>query len=387
MSLYVFHIWKNNESLEVDGIYDAAFHTSPLMLTNLSNLVIASRCSRNCSPGTYPLYGGSKCCGICKQCNHGYVKPSFGQYLCSKCPEGTLVNQNQTDCLPLLYKHYVIPDTHKKIVWGMSVFGIWYISIFFGVFVYYKNTPMVKSSNFHLSVIQLLLHLTLNCQFLVTVFDQTYLLCVVQSVAGGYVLKLIMLIYTVKTNQLLIIFRSNAKLNRSRFIKLKELSFQSIFLAINVFMSIILLTEMKSVHGILEIEVKLIRYKFCDTTFYVNIDILLVTTLSFICSIQSFLARRLPANFNETYYIFLGMFASVLLLVISFPLDVTFNKDGRKIFVNSCLIYFINIMLVSITYGYKIFIILFQKHKNTNEVFQKILLKCMQEHVRKRTEK
>lgn len=74
MSLYVFHIWKNNESLEADGIYDAAFHTSPLMLTNLSNLVIASRCSRNCSPGTYPLYGASKCCGICKQCNQGNVK-------------------------------------------------------------------------------------------------------------------------------------------------------------------------------------------------------------------------------------------------------------------------------------------------------------------------
>ena len=120
---------------------------------------------------------------------------------------------------------------------------------------------------------------------------------------------------------------------------------------------------------------------------YMNADIILLAILSLICSFQPFVARKLPANFNETYYIFLGMFTSALLFGVSFPLDATFNKDGRKIFVNSCMIYSINMALVSITYGYKIVIILFQKHENTKEVFQKIMLECIQEDVRKHSNK
>ena len=43
--------------------------------------------------------------------------------------------------------------------------------------------------------------------------------------------------------------------------------------------------------------------------------------------------------------------------------------------------------LISIAYGYKIWIILFQKQYNTIEAFQKVLFKMMQENVNKQTQK
>lgn len=148
-----------------------------------------------------------------------------------------------------------------------------------------------------------------------------------------------------------------------------------------------LLTEFKYQFGILEDRTSLVRYQYCNMNVYLNVDILFLMTLTLVCSIQSFWARKLPANFNETYYIFLGMFTSVILTALYFPLNASFTKGGQKIFVNSCIIFSINMSLMIITYGYKIVIILFQKDKNTKEVFQKIMLECIQKEVNQSTGK
>lgn len=117
--------------------------------------------------------------------------------------------------------------------------------------------------------------------------------------------------------------------------------------------------------------------------FYV--DLTLVLVISVICSIQSFLARKLPTNFNETYYIFLAMFTTTILLLLSIPLHASYNKDGRQMFVNSCIIYSANISLITIAYGYKICIILFRKHLNTREAFNNNRLKAFKKKVEEQT--
>ena len=127
----------------------------------------------------------------------------------------------------------------------------------------------------------------------------------------------------------------------------------------------------------------LIKYKYCDTGTYFYLDLTSVIILSIVCSMQAFLARKLPANYNETYYIFLGMFTTANLLLLSIPLDASFNTDGQKIFVNSLVKYSANIALISIAYGYKIHIMLFQEHRNTKEAFQKIMHKAMQDNLKK----
>ena len=116
---------------------------------------------------------------------------------------------------------------------------------------------------------------------------------------------------------------------------------------------------------------------------YFYIDVASVIILSVVCSVQAFMARKLPANYNETYYIFLGMFTTTNLLTLSIPLDASFNKDGQKMFVNSLVIYSANMALISIAYGYKIHIMLFQKHRNTKEAFQKIMQKAMQDNFKR----
>ena len=383
--IYVGHMRRIRTTFEYKLIYLSGIWVFDKK--NLTSLFRTPVCSKNCSSGTYPSYISSKCCGICVRCNPGYVKPAIGQYQCSKCGKGTVANYNQTKCLSFQYQFYTINLTHKMLALILPIFGVSYTLFILCVFLCYRKTPVVKSSNFPLSVIQLLLHMVLNIHLIITYFGQSYSICMVHVVAGGYILKLILSIYIIKTNQLLTIFQSKVRVERTYFVKAKELFYPFVYIITNIFVNIVLLTQFRFEYGIYEVRFSLTRYQYCSMNIYMNADILLLTILSLICSFQSFLARKLPANFNETYYIFLGMFTSALLFGVSFPLDATFNKDGRKIFVNSCMIYSINMALVSITYGYKIVIILFQKHKNTKEVFQKIMLECIQDDVRKRTNK
>ena len=199
------------------------------------------------------------------------------------------------------------------------------------------------------------------------------------SISGGYLLRFIMSIYIVKTNQLLKIFKSSAKIKRSICSALKEASFSIVYICANGFITVIyLILHHKYEYGIYQAKDPLLKYNYCNMAFYFYIDTSFVVILSMICSVQAFLARKLPSNFNETYYIFLGMFTTTILLVFSIPLNGSFSNDGQKIFVNSVVIYCANMALISIAYGYKIHIMLFQKHRNTKEAFQRRMREAMQ---------
>lgn len=80
-----------------------------------------------------------------------------------------------------------------------------------------------------------------------------------------------------------------------------------------------------------------------------------VVVLSVIAAAKAFVARKLPSNFSETRYIFLGMFATNILLLLMIHLDASLNVDGRVIFADALMVFFINNTVLTIKYGYKIY--------------------------------
>ena len=126
-----------------------------------------------------------------------------------------------------------------------------------------------------------------------------------------------MSIYIVKTNQLRKIFKSSVTIEQSIGSALKEASFSMVYICANGFVTAVYLTLFhKYEYGTYQAEDPLFRYNYCDMTSYFYVDTSFVIILSIICSVQAFLARKLPSNFNETYYIFLGMFTTTILLVL-----------------------------------------------------------------------
>ena len=340
----------------------------------------------NCPVGRYPVYMAQGCCWQCHSCFPGFVKPNEGQQLCTKCNFDAIANANQTKCLPFVFQYFEISDIQQVIAVVLCSLGSLYTSVFLGVFMYFKDTPVVRSSNLKLSVFQMVLHLLMNTQVVLTLLKQIQYVCILHSIMGGYLLRLIMAIYIIKTNQLLTIFQSKTKIDRNVCVKFKEMMFPAIYLTANIFISTLFLAVYsKFEYGVSEVKSTTLKYNFCNMEAYFHIDVALVILLSMICSVQAFIARKLPTNFNETFYIFLGMFTTTILLLLLLPLNASFSEDGQKIFVNSVMIYSANMALISIAYGYKIHIMLFQKHLNTKEAFQRIMLQSIQETVSKQT--
>ena len=189
-----------------------------------------------------------------------------------------------------------------------------------------------------------------------------------------------MSIYIIKTNQLLTVFQSNEKIKGNAFLTLKEAAFPVAYIASNMLITFIFLVVYKKFeYSVLEIKKSTVKYNFCNAGFYFYIDVRSVIILSHFCSGQAFMARKLP----ETNYVFLAMFTTTNLLLLSIPLDANFNVDGRKLFVNSSLMYPANLTLRSVAYGYKINIILFQKERNTKETFQRNMQEAMKQYFEK----
>ena len=341
---------------------------------------------RTCLAGYYPVYLSQGCCWKCQLCLPGFVKPYQGQHECIRCSSESLTNQNRTNCVPFKYIYFQINELQMIVAIIMSFLGCIYTVTYLVIFIWFRNTPMVKSSNIKLSAFQMLLHLSLNIHITITFLKQEKVVCFIHCITGFLILKLIMSVYIIKTNQLLTIFKADIKIDRSICLTMKEIFFPVIYFAVNIFVVMIVSVVYKGEeYGLMETKNAVEKYNYCKMTVYFLADLVLVLVLSVICTIQSFLARRLPTNFNETYYIFLAMFTTTILLLLSIPLHASYNKDGRQMFVNSCIIYSANISLITFAYGYKICIILFRKHLNTREAFNNNRLKAFKKKVEEQT--
>ena len=346
---------------------------------------LSTFCDVVCMPGHYPIYIIGKCCWKCISCDADTVKKAVGLQVCSKCDKSiSIANKNQTECLHYKYDFFTPSKTKVDMVLVLSLSGFLYTVFFLSVFAIYRDTPVVKASNFLLSVIQLSIHAMLNMHIFISILPQVKIICIGNVIVGGYLLKLVIGIYIIKTNQLLSVFKSKTMLRRTVFLKLREMLIPGMFLTANSFLTLILFEEFNVTYGILKGKNGLVRYKYCNVSFQFYIDILSVISMSVICSIQAFRSRHLPANYNEAKYVTVAMFTSTIFLILSIPLDASLRSKGISILVDSYVIYCTNVAVLSITYGYKIFIILFQKEKNISKYFQEKTFQSFQQHAPKK---
>ena len=163
-----------------------------------SNITLTgSFCQKNCSPGHYPIYTGlSRCCWVCMFCENKHFKKAEGQDECTKCDEKTsLTNKNRTICIPFTYDYFQLVEKYINIAFIFAMIGGLYTTIILFVFVKYRKTPVVKSSNFPLSLIQIIFHAMQSLQLLISILKQTKMICIFNALTTGIIIKLVILIH------------------------------------------------------------------------------------------------------------------------------------------------------------------------------------------------
>ena len=341
----------------------------------LSN--IESKCSSICTEGyTNVTYaGGKSCCWACLLCPENKVKSKEGNFKCEKCPFHTIPNKNRTKCLKRFTITIKINDAFGLIIIGFSLLGIIFTIFILLLYTMKRKTPVVRSSKFSLSFMQLISHLvvfSLTCLF---IGDNTNIKCKIRTYGISFFYILTMVLILTKITHIMRIFKANHKLTKSDIRHHKKVDLLLILICLSIFIVITAILYETQDHDLHEkiIGTNSINYNMvskCSNNYSFFPSVVYGLILQIICGIQSFRGRNVPSKYNEAKYISYAMFMSTILGLL-----LIFLKNSIKSYQNSALleafiIIATNFTVLVLLHGFRVAVIVFCKNQNTVEVFQ-----------------
>uniref|UniRef100_A0A8C2YXZ9 Olfactory receptor C family, r1 n=1 Tax=Cyclopterus lumpus TaxID=8103 RepID=A0A8C2YXZ9_CYCLU len=344
----------------VDG-FDLHLNESAIQWSTGYNQVPTSVCSESCPPGSRKANrkGEPLCCFDCIQCAEGEISNTTDSLHCELCPHEFWSNAERTACIPRQLDFLSFNETLGITLTTAAVSGAAVTTAVFVVFLYYRQTPMVRANNSELSFLLLLsLKLCFLCS-LVFIGRPSVWSCRFQQAAFGISFVLCVSCLLVKTVVVLAdIFSLDVKkmttltcllflqviicatwLSLSPPVPQRDLGFQG--------STVTLECAMASVVG------------FSLVLGYIG---LLACTSLFL----AFLARKLPDNFNEAKLITFSMLIFCAVWIAFVPAYV--SSPGKYVVaVEIFAILASSYGLLLCIFAPKCFIILFRPEKNTKK--------------------
>ncbi|XP_044131201.1 vomeronasal type-2 receptor 26-like [Bufo gargarizans] len=122
------------------------------------NTVPVSRCSDPCLPGSRKMARPTihTCCYDCVPCSEGEISNITDSDSCIKCQSDEWPNEKRDRCRPKVVEFISYQnDTIASVFSCVSVFGCLVTGFIFGIFIFYRDTPIVKANNRNLSYLLL----------------------------------------------------------------------------------------------------------------------------------------------------------------------------------------------------------------------------------------
>ncbi|XP_030050738.1 vomeronasal type-2 receptor 26-like [Microcaecilia unicolor] len=152
-----------------------------------TQIPLQSRCSPSCLPGFRKLTreGEPVCCYDCIPCPEGEISSQTGMDACMKCPEDQWPNQKKDTCIPKVITFLTYEEPLGITLTFICIFLIFINIVILGIFIHYKDTPIVKVNNRALSYILLIsLMLCFLCS-LVFIGHPDKVTCIIRQTAFG----------------------------------------------------------------------------------------------------------------------------------------------------------------------------------------------------------
>nr|XP_033771503.1 vomeronasal type-2 receptor 26-like [Geotrypetes seraphini] len=271
------------------------------------------RCSPSCQPGYRKLTREGKpvCCYECIPCAEGEVSNQTDMDTCTTCPEYQWSNQKRDACIPKVINFLSFEEPLGIILTSISIFFFLITAAILGIFIYYRDTPIVKANNRQLSYILLIsLMLCFLCS-LVFIGHPEDVTCILRQTTFGITFSIALSSVLAKTFTVVIAFQATkpgSKLQKwmgarvSNYIVLSCSLIQIVLCLAWLFTAPpFAYLNMRSEIGIILIECN----EGSVIAFYCIMGYL--GFLAGISLIIAFLARNLPDSFNEAKYITFSM--------------------------------------------------------------------------------
>ncbi|XP_075703538.1 vomeronasal type-2 receptor 26-like [Rhinoderma darwinii] len=278
-----------------------------------NQIIPVSTCSEQCPPGYKRILkpGIHKCCFDCMKCSEGQISNETDSVSCNKCPEDQWPN-DLNQCVPkiiefLSYKN----DPAVLIVSIVSVLCSVKTSIILGIFILFRDTPVVKANNQNLSFTLLVsIMLSFLCVFLF-LGRPTHVTCMLRQPSFGIIFSVAISSILAKTIMVYTAFKATKPGSPWRkMIGVKITNCVVFFCSfLLVLLSIIWLSTSPPFP---ERNTHLYKDKIifqCNEGSMLAFSILLgyMGLLAAVSFIVAFLARNLPDSFNEAKNITFSM--------------------------------------------------------------------------------
>ncbi|GMT07734.1 hypothetical protein PENTCL1PPCAC_29908, partial [Pristionchus entomophagus] len=331
----------------------------------IANPQPASVCMEECKPNQRKQITDN-CCWACVDCQQYQYKPN--ETTCVDCELGYLPEKTFTICEDIKARVYMQWDTPYAIV--PMIFAV--IGIIATVFVIVVFTPVVKASGRELSYILLVAMILSYLMTFVLLAKPTPLTCGIKRIGIGFAFSTLYAAMFVKTNRIARIF-AQATRSAARPCCISPLSQVGLTAALVGFQLgyclIWLLVTPPGTRPDYELVDRYTVVLTCnvpDHHFLYSLiyDVILVV----LCTVYAVKTRKVPENFNETKFIGFSMYTTCVLWVawISFYFG---TKSNFMLQISSLCISIsmsANVALVCI-FSPKVWIILFEKHKNVRK--------------------
>ena len=335
-----------------------------------------SRCSDICSAGLTNINFESDkyCCWTCILCAENQIKPKAGNFKCNSCPQNTLSNKNRTACLTRSIVYISYSDLYGAIILSLSCCCIIFTGFVLFIFTTKRNTPIIRSSNFAMSFMQLLSHLFVFSMTILYIGKNTSSRCKLRVYGISIFYILIIVLTLIKITHILNVFNTRHMVSKSQVQHQRSVNLLLIIGCLAIFSVIVVVLE-KTNKEVIE-ETAIITdtnyqvYHKCSSDSSYFASFLYVLILQIFCGIQSFRGRNIPGKYNEANYISYAMFLSTVLLLLSLLVKNSIKSYENSTLLESCLIIGSNFSLIAVLYGNKIGIILFRPQQNNAIVFR-----------------
>ncbi|XP_066936165.1 metabotropic glutamate receptor 8-like [Clytia hemisphaerica] len=312
----------------------------------------------------------------CQKCQKGFIKATYGYEFCHKCPNYYQTNLDHTKCFdPYIDQFYTTNHMYYLTICFASI-GVTLDLFILVVFIFYRDTPIAKSSDFILTAIHLITSLFINTGILfVRHFKPTLVLCNIDATTFGLFYTLFIAIVLTKSHKILRAFGSMRKLTT----KNKRITIiQQYAIIIGLIVSVVLLTlvALSKDYPVVVSQKdpqKLLKYMFCRNQLPKMFQFGFSGLLQVATFIIAYRGRNLPDIFNESMSLLYASFASTMSFVVMFI--VLYFGGKEDVFLPATIIWLAislnsNIYIL-LCYGKKMYIILFNKEQNTRSFIQK----------------
>ncbi|XP_032806079.2 extracellular calcium-sensing receptor-like isoform X2 [Petromyzon marinus] len=344
-----------------------------------------SLCVAACPEGSKKEYeaGQPSCCYRCVQCSDGEFSKTKDANNCMRCPPDSWSTGTHTDCFVKPVQYLKWDSVEGLILHIAAIIGIFLTFDVLFIFYKYRETPIVKASNFKIS---LMLLICLFCNFLciyVFVGIPKPWMCIARQPFFGVSFSSCLSCILVKTISMIITFKPSLTRNNTfhRQMTRAEIPIVAVVIVIEVALCVVwYFLASPSVFRNENIKADTIFLQ-CDEGSPLNFAFIIayLYVLALICLMLSFMVRKLPNNFNEGKFVMFSALTFFIVWISFIPAYILSNEHRVVVEVISIILSGYGILIF--LFFHKCYIILFQPQKNTKEHLDKQLMEFIQKAV------